>query len=88
LGGRRIAHWRRGRLLLAEGEALAGGGIGITLTLACALLMESALFGLTPSDPAAIGAATVLMTAVALFADWLPARRATRIDPMIALRYE
>jgi ABC-type antimicrobial peptide transport system permease subunit len=47
--------------------ALAGGGIGIALMLACARLVESALFGLKPSDPTAIGVATVLTMGVARY---------------------
>jgi predicted permease len=68
--------------------ALAGAAIGIALALTSSQLVKSVLFGLEPSDPIAIGMATVLMVGVALLAGWLPARRATRIDPMIALRYE
>ena len=72
----------------ALGLALAGVAIGTGLALASGRLIESALFNLKPSDPVAIGLAMILMIAVALFAGWLPARRATRIDPMVALRYE
>jgi predicted permease len=68
--------------------ALTGAAIGIGLALASSRLVDSVLFGLKPTDPIAIGSATVLMIGVALFAGWLPARRATRIDPMIALRHE
>jgi ABC-type antimicrobial peptide transport system permease subunit len=68
--------------------ALAGVVIGIGLALACSSLVNSVLFGLKPTDPIAIGSATAVMIGVALFAGWLPARRATRIDPMIALRHE
>ncbi len=66
--------------------ALAGGAVGIALALTFGALVERLLFGLKPADPAAIGAATGLMIAVALLAGWVPARRATRIDPMAALR--
>ena len=68
--------------------ASLGVAIGIGLALASSSLVNSVLFGLKPTDPIAIGAATALMIGVALFAGWLPARRATRIDPMIALRHE
>lgn len=68
--------------------AVAGVAIGIALTLACGRLVESELFGLKPWDPLAIGVAAALMIGVAVLAGWLPARRATRIDPIIALRYE
>ena len=46
------------------------------------------LFGLRATDPLTIGVATALMIAVSTFAGYLPARRAARVDPMIALRYE
>jgi predicted permease len=70
------------------GLAAIGVAIGIGLALACGSLVNSVLFGLQPSDPIAIGGATALMLGVALFAGWLPARRATQIDPMVALRHE
>jgi len=50
--------------------------------------VESFLFGLTPQDPATIVGATVLLLAITAIAGYIPARRATRVDPMIALRYE
>ncbi len=68
--------------------ASIGVVIGIGLALASSNLVNSVLFGLKPTDPIALGAATALMIGVALFAGWLPARRATRIDPMVALRHE
>jgi ABC-type antimicrobial peptide transport system permease subunit len=68
--------------------AAVGVAIGIGLALASSSLVNSVLFGLKPTDPIAIGTATAVMIGVALFAGWLPARRATRIDPMIALRHE
>jgi len=67
---------------------LAGVAAGVALALALSRLVTSMLFGLAPNDPLAIGLATALMIAVALFAGWIPARRATRIDPTAALRYE
>jgi putative ABC transport system permease protein len=50
--------------------------------------MKSLLYEVSPYDPVTIGAVAVLLLAVALLACWLPARRATRVDPIIALRAE
>jgi len=66
--------------------------VGLTLGLPAALLatrwIERFLFGVSPLDPVAIGAAIALMAIVSALAGYLPARRATHIDPMVALRYE
>jgi ABC-type antimicrobial peptide transport system permease subunit len=67
---------------------IAGVGIGVPLALASARLVASRLFGLQPSDPLTMAAAALVMAGVAMLAGYLPARRAARIDPMIALRYE
>jgi predicted permease len=77
-------------LVLREtlGLVLIGVAAGVALALTLSRLVTSMLFGLAPSDPLAIGLAAALMVAVAFVAGWLPARRATRIDPMVALRYE
>jgi ABC-type antimicrobial peptide transport system permease subunit len=73
-------------------EVLLLIGIGVSLGLAVATaatrLVASLLFGLTPTDPLTIGIATLLMVTVALLAGYLPARKASRIDPMLALRHE
>jgi ABC-type lipoprotein release transport system permease subunit len=67
-------------------------GLGLALGLLAALLltrlMRSLLFEVSPSDPAAFGAVTLLLAGVALVASYLPARRATRIDPTHALRQQ
>ena len=59
---------------------------GVGLALAGGRLVESFLFGMKSSDPAALGGAVALMAAVAAMAGYLPARRASRVDPMVALR--
>ena len=51
-------------------------------------LISAMLFGLNPHDPATIAGATLFMLTVAILAAWLPARRATKVDPLVALRYE
>src|SRR5262249_25583594 len=68
--------------------AAVGGAIGLGAAIAFGRFVESLLFGLKADDPRSIGMAVIAMMAVALFAGYLPARRATRIDPMIALRHE
>lgn len=65
-----------------------GAAIGLPLALAATKLVSSMLYGLEPTDPMTVAFATVFMTAVAAFAGYLPARRASRVDPMVALRYE
>jgi len=65
-----------------------GGMIGIPAALACMKLLRSRLFGLTPSDPSSLLIALLTLASVAAAACLLPARRATKIDPMVALRYE
>ena len=67
---------------------MTGVAIGLGLALASSRLVESLLFGLKSYDPLALALAALALIAVALFAGYLPARRATRIDPMTALRHE
>jgi predicted permease len=62
--------------------------VGVPASLACARLIESKLFGLKPADPVTLGAALGIMIAVAVASGYLPARRASRVDPLNALRYE
>jgi predicted permease len=92
--GIRMALGARGADVLAlvvkQGMRLTGIGIGIGLLGAFALtrLMKTLLFGIGAADPLTYGAIAGMLALVALLACWLPARRATRVDPMIALRYE
>src|SRR3954451_20122736 len=65
-----------------------GAGIGIALAVAASRLIKSLLFGIAPSDPVAIGLALAVLIAVALAASYVPAHRASRLDPTQALRYE
>jgi predicted permease len=77
-------------LVVLRGMGLAGLGIGIGIAGAAAItrLLSSFLFGVTPYDPVTLLSVIVLFAAVATIACWLPARRAMRVDPMVALRYE
>jgi ABC-type antimicrobial peptide transport system permease subunit len=70
------------------GVSVAGVVLGLPLAIAGARLLRSLLFGLTPSDPLALALAAVGTCVVALAAGLIPARRATKIDPLVALRYE
>ncbi|PYV22208.1 MAG: multidrug ABC transporter substrate-binding protein [Acidobacteria bacterium] len=78
------------RLVLRETMTLVS--VGVALGLAGALgagrVLSSLLFGLAPTDPVAFAAATLLLTGVAAVASYVPARRASQVDPMAALRYE
>jgi predicted permease len=65
-----------------------GGALGIVAALAASRLISTMLYGLKPNDPLTIAASTLLMLAAAAPAGYMPARRAAKMDPMVALRYE
>ena len=77
-------------LVVGHGVLLVGAGIGIGLGASFALtrLISSLLFGVRPTDPATFVSVSLLLGAVSALACYLPARRATKVDPMVALRYE
>jgi len=78
------------RLMLGEGMkmALVGVAIGIAAALGLTQLMTKMLFGVSAADPITFCAVAFILTSVALTACYIPARRAMRVDPMVALRYE
>jgi ABC-type antimicrobial peptide transport system permease subunit len=78
------------RLVLREAVLLVSVGvvIGFGAAFAATRLVEGLLFGLGPNDPLTIALAALLMLIVAALACWIPARRATKVDPITALRSE
>jgi len=77
-------------LVFRLGLAISGFGVllGLLGSLALTPLLRGLLFGVSPHDPGTIAAVAAFLVAVALLACWIPAHRATRVDPMVALRYE
>jgi len=69
-------------------QALTGIIVGAILALAAARAMAGLLFGVTSTDPLTFAGVGLLLLATAAAACYIPARRATRVDPMVALRYE
>ncbi|HSG80635.1 MAG TPA: ADOP family duplicated permease, partial [Gemmatimonadota bacterium] len=78
------------RMVMREAgvTALLGTGLGLAGAFAITRVMSGLLFGVTPTDPATFGGAIAVLVGVALAASWLPAARATRVDPMQAMRPE
>jgi ABC-type antimicrobial peptide transport system permease subunit len=78
------------RLILGQGVRMliAGLAIGLLAAFAITHVMTRLLVGVSPSDPFTYSAVAVLLAAITLAACWIPARRATRVDPGITLRYE
>jgi putative ABC transport system permease protein len=78
------------RMVLGQGARLAAMGIAIGLVAALGVtrLMARFLFGVRPTDPLTFAGVSLLLLGIALLACYLPARRAMRVDPMVALKYE
>ncbi len=78
------------KLILAKGLTLVAWRTGFGL-IGCywlSRLVSSQLYGISPNDPATLAAVAVVLLAVAVFASYVPARRATKVDSLVALRYE
>jgi putative ABC transport system permease protein len=77
-------------LILGRGTRLTlmGVGVGVAAALLTTRLLRSLLFGVSPMDQLMIASVAALLTFVTLLASYIPARRAMRVDPMIALKYE
>jgi len=77
-------------MICKQGLTLTGIGLatGLGLALALTRLMSKMLFGVSPTDPLTFVMIAILLALVALVACWVPARRATKVDPLVALRYE
>ena len=78
----------RNVLRQGAGLALAGLALGLTAAVGLMRLLAGLLYQLSPTDPPVYIAVSLLLTVIALAATYLPARRASRVEPVIALRYE
>lgn len=78
------------KMVLRQGLTVVGVGlaVGLVLALAGTRVMSGLIVGIKPTDPLTFAVVVCLLTAIALFACWVPAHRATRTDPLVALRYE
>lgn len=87
LGARRLDVLK---LVVRQGMTLVGIGLGLGLVGAIAMtrVMTTLLFGVTAKDPATFVAVAALLALIAFIACYIPARRATKVDPLMALRYE
>jgi ABC-type antimicrobial peptide transport system permease subunit len=76
-------------MVLSQGLrlALAGAGVGLAGALVVSHMMSSLLYGVGPTDPLTFGGVAAALTVVAIAACYIPARRAIRVDPIVALRY-
>ncbi len=75
-------------LVVGQGLKLAGVALGLVAAFLLTRVMSSLLFGVSPTDPATLATISLVLVAVALLAAHIPARRATKVGPLIALSYE